>query len=185
MADIALSGWYLGNGDPLMDIQNGSLSVPFPFRIGNNGKMGFQLEGGVITVTATSPQLEISFDRPMVYNGDHTHVPGGTPYDIGTPSLAVDARSMTIPIFANAVSQAPNVVSAIPDTNHSIVVTFSEPMDPVTATDPANYSTSGVTITGVTQLSSTQFRLNTSALSPRTVYSLSITGVLDAESTPI
>lgn len=73
-------------------------SIEFPITLSKSGGMGFQYEGGVITVEATSPEVIVSFDRPMFYDGAHTHNPTGKPYDIGTPSLAINARSLNIPI---------------------------------------------------------------------------------------
>lgn len=121
MADVALThGWLLDNSPVAMELQANSLSVPYPFRLGQNGSIGFQLEGGVITVNATSPEIDIFFDRPMVYNGAHSHVPGGTPYDIGTPSLAADARSIIIPITVGSQSLVPTAVIGIDGTTVAV-----------------------------------------------------------------
>jgi len=126
MADITVSGLTSPLGDPRMiDFQGESLSVPFPITLGKQGGTGFQYEGGVITVNATSPNINVSFDRPMVYHGAHSHVPGGTPYDIGTPALALDARSLDIPIAV-----APSflkLLTTIAPYSDSIVLTWEAP----------------------------------------------------------
>ena len=100
MADILPSGLCpLGIGHPTyMDIQGVLLTAPLVYNLGIVGGIGFQLQGGVITVDGTSPDIRVRFDRPMVYDGTHSHVPTGKPYDIGAPVLAADARSLVIPI---------------------------------------------------------------------------------------
>jgi hypothetical protein len=72
-------------------------ACPFPILLSKQGGMGFQFEGGLITVVATSPKVQITFDRPMTYGGAHTHNPTG-PFDIGTPSLTADALALDVPI---------------------------------------------------------------------------------------
>jgi hypothetical protein len=109
-----------------MTLQGEGSSVPFPITLTKSGNIGFQLEGGVITVTAVDDNINVSFDRPMVYGGSHTHVPGGTPYDIGTPALAPDARSIDVPITVPA-SPAPEVTSIVA-TDAELVVNFSSPV---------------------------------------------------------
>jgi hypothetical protein len=113
MADILPNGICpLGIGRPTyMTIQGIQVTMPVERTFAVVGGIGFQLQGGVITIDATSPNINVSFDRPMAYNGDHSHVPSGTPYDIGTPSLALDARSIDIPITVPAQVISPTLVS--------------------------------------------------------------------------
>lgn len=73
-------------------------SVRFPIMLGKSGGIGFQYEGGIITVTATKPNLNVSFDRPMTYNGDFSQVPDSKPYSIGQPALTPMSLSIDIPI---------------------------------------------------------------------------------------
>jgi hypothetical protein len=72
-------------------------SVPFPIQLSKQGGIGFQYEGGVITVEATDPKVQVSFDRPMIYNGTYVTNPSG-PFDIGAPSLVSGALYLNIPI---------------------------------------------------------------------------------------
>jgi hypothetical protein len=83
-------------------------SVPFPIQLSKQGGIGFQYEGGVITVVATDPKVQISFDRPMIYNGEHTHNTNG-PFDIGTPTLTANALALDIPIDVPPASSAAGV----------------------------------------------------------------------------
>lgn len=78
--------------------QGSSASCPLPVDIMKGGGIGFQLQGGVITVTSLQDGVNVSFDRPMTYNGDHTHGPASAPFDIGTPSLSLDTTVLDIPI---------------------------------------------------------------------------------------
>lgn len=126
MADILVSGLTSPLGNPRMiDFQGESASVPFPIILGKQGGTGFQYEGGVITVDATSPNINVSFDRPMIYNGSHSHVPSGKPYDIGTPTLAVDSRSINIPINVGLSFLEP--LSVVAPNSKSVVVTWASP----------------------------------------------------------
>lgn len=113
MADILASGQTspLGKATLISDAlgYTDQGSVPFPIELSKQGGMGFQFEGGIITVNATSPKINVSFDRPMTYNGAVSHVPGGTPYDVGSPALTADAMSLDIPITVNPVPASTNM----------------------------------------------------------------------------
>jgi hypothetical protein len=113
MADILLSGLCdIRLGDVTRDALQGDMgSIPFPFVLGKNGGIGFQLEGGLITVTATNPQIQVTFDRPMTYNGDYTPNPTG-PFDIGQPVLTPSALALDIPVtVAPSVLNTPTAIS--------------------------------------------------------------------------
>jgi hypothetical protein len=285
MADILASGTTSPLGKVRLEsdyfpyVDQGSM--PFPIMLGDQGGIGFQFSGGIITVVATSPQIEVSFDRPMVFNGSYSGVPGGTPYDIGAPTLTVSARALDIPITvppqtfgvssivvgttsitvnwavpaapisytnsgwyistsdgtpvtivslasggasstiinttehtggahytlhipAGSVLSADNTKLNVLYTNayvgtgiapsiytvrvlnlQSFLVTFTEPMDPVTATNPAHYVVPGLTINSVSQVDATNFVVFSSPMTPNTGYVLTVTGVLDASQNPI
>jgi hypothetical protein len=228
---------------------------------------------GISAISATSGNLELSFDAPVVYNGFHSHVPGGTPYDIGTPALAVDAKSLSLPIVVPPATISPTLVSyaspttitidwaspmsiygtanwvvtntsglpvsilsvnstnslqqvltlsehtngaaytltipassmvssgpklstaisfaytglAVPPTIYTVaavnpttfLVTFSEPVESISATTTSNYSVSGLQIHSVAALSSTQTLVTTSTMVPNTIYTLVVSGVRD------
>lgn len=114
MADITVSGFTDPLGKPrLMDVQGETESVPFPIRLGQNGGVGFEFTGGLITVQGTSLDVRVTFDRAMVYDGDFTPVPGGIPFQISQPTLDTPTlKILTIPITAN---QKPNLVSVTPN----------------------------------------------------------------------
>jgi hypothetical protein len=78
----------------------------------------------VVAVDATAPKINVSFDRPVAYNGTHSNVPGGTPYDIGTPALALDTLSVDIPITVPAQVLAPITITQTTPT--TIVIEWGE-----------------------------------------------------------
>lgn len=178
MADQILSGLGdLGMGWPsLMDQQGNSVSVPFPIGLGVQGGIGFQFDGGIITVTGEPGDVKVNFDRPMNYNGDFTHVPGGTPYDIGQPYLAADTRSLSVPINTNSMA-APTVVATSPNT---VDISFASPVNLVAAgLVPSNWSVSAssaynVVALAVSQPSPTVVRLSTSGQTTGGAYTLDI-----------
>jgi hypothetical protein len=140
MADITVSGLTDPLGKPrLMDVQGVSESVPFPIRIGQNGGVGFEFTGGLITVQGTSLDVRVTFDRAMVYDGDFTPVPGGVPFQISQPTLDTPTlRVLTIPVAAN---QKPNLVSVTPN-NAGAGVLLAFDSD-ITATAPSFGAASG------------------------------------------
>jgi hypothetical protein len=99
-------------------------SVRFPIILGLNGGIGFQFEGGVITVMATNPNITLSFDRPMIYNGDYTDVASN--YDISLPTLTSDARSLVVPLTITGGSISP--ISATALDGYTVVVVWPLPV---------------------------------------------------------
>jgi hypothetical protein len=88
-------------------------------------------------------------------------------------------------LFVSQDTEAPSVVSAVPSgTPHGVVVTFSEPMDEASATNAANYSTSGgVTVEGVSAISSTQVVVDISTWTGDN-FDLTVSGVTDRAQSP-
>jgi hypothetical protein len=280
MADYVLYGLSVGLVDPDPYYQEGVLAEnPIFLSSSVEGSIGFRYEGGIITVDATSPSITVSFDRLMQYDGSYSPVPSGQPYNIGAPSLALDTKSIAIPITVpsqilatpsysifdqriditwsevvellstdgwyisdtggsvvpvsvqafggsgstiqvytsehtagatytlhippnrvfgasgkpNAllthsfigVATPPTIYTTQFETVTSVLVTFSEPMSVSSASNASHYSIPGLSIYGVTPISSNQFRLNTSMCVPGQSYTLTVTGVLDAAGNPI
>jgi hypothetical protein len=75
----------------------------------------------------------------------------------------------------------PTLLSAAADcTSNTVCITFSEPLDPVTANNAANYSIdSGVTVSAVLVGPPDTVCLNTSQLTPGVTYTLTVNGVKD------
>jgi len=123
MPDINPSGCTSPLGQP--HLLSGDLgyapqgSVPFPIQLSKTGGMGFQYEGGIISVVALADRVDVSFDRPMVYNGAFTPTPPGTPFNIGAPVLdGGHATTLEIPV----VIVFPTVVSVTPSAGRLVVV---------------------------------------------------------------
>ena len=87
------------------------------------------------------------------------------------------------PHFRCSWNTIPPGIASISAGGSQIVVTFSEPVDPVTSTDPAKYSVSGgLTVVSAVQASGNpaQVTLNTTtAMSFGSVYTLTVNGVKD------
>jgi hypothetical protein len=86
----------------------------------------------------------------------------------------VEPPSVTADVFGGAVGR------------DELTLRFSEPVDPVTAADPANYSISGgATVRGAAlRRDGVTVRLATSALAEGQAYEVSVTGVKDTAATP-
>ncbi len=111
----------------------------------------------------------------------------GTPTTIGTFAFTVQATNehgsdtlqLTHEITADVT--APQLVCADGISTTQLLVTFSEPVDPTTAGDAANYLLSGGAKVLSAQLnpSETAVTLTTSTLDEQTSYTLTVSGVLD------
>jgi hypothetical protein len=140
MADITVSGFTNPLGKPvLMTLQGETQSVPFPIEIGQNGGVGFEFTGGLITVQGTGLDIRVTFDRAMNYDNSFTPVPGGIPFQIGQPSLdPATLKILTVPVTAN---QKPNLVSVTPNTaGAGLLLAFDSD---ITATAPSFGPASG------------------------------------------
>lgn len=135
------------------------------------------------------------------------NIPGATGTSYTTPYLATTDNGATYGVVASipgasatssvatvavaADTAAPTVVSAAgEDTMNSVVVRFSEPVDPVTALNPANYSINGgaLAVSSVKWAADTNLvrfptydavRLTTALQADNTAYTVTVTGVQD------
>jgi len=151
------------------------------------------VQGRSVTVTsaaAGSPPLTYQW-----YFGA-TPILGATNAAYTLPAVALTnagAYQVTVANQANATNSRAATLTVIPDTlpptiasiaasSSRLIVEFSEPVDPVTATNPANYSvSSGVNVTGaaINPSDASQVILTTFSLNLGTVYTLQVKGVND------
>jgi len=106
---------------------------------------------------------------------------GGYYVTVSNPASATNSSVVNLTVLLDTIP--PNIIN-IQATASQIIVTFSEPVDSVTASDAANYSVNG----GVTVLAATQNPNNAAqvilttggaAMNFGTVYSLTVNGVND------
>lgn len=125
-----------------------------------NSKVTFTMGVNTTTNTGSGP-LVIQWQKNGVNiagaNGSSYITPYLTTGDSGAqyraivsfPGINTTSAPVTLTVSADFV--APAVVSALSDDSmHSVTVKFSEPVDPATALNPANYSIPGLTVLGVT-----------------------------------
>jgi hypothetical protein len=67
----------------------------------------------VTSIVGSAGNLSVAFDSLVSYSGAYTHVPTGLPYDIGTPSLALDSRSINVPITVAAQTLTPSLITYV------------------------------------------------------------------------
>lgn len=85
-------------------------------RLSKIGNIGFQLEGGVITVDASSGEVDVNFDRPMTYQGGLVTPPAGVGwYFNGYPLLANGTRTLHLPVTGMGQPPPPFTGSASTD----------------------------------------------------------------------
>lgn len=121
---------------------------------------------------ATDPAYTIPFTMPT--NAGPYHV------SVSNQANSVNSRTATLTVLADTL---PPVMTQISASAMQIVMAFSEPVDPVTAADPAKYSVSGgVNVTGaaVNPGDGSQVTLTTgSGMGFGVVYTLGVNGVKD------
>ena len=125
-------------------------------------------------------------------------IPGatGTNYTLASASYSLNGAAFAA-VVSNAfssVTSGPAILTVAPDTNPPVItrldgsatldrvfVTFSEPVTPATAANPANYSFSGglAVLSARLQSDQTNVVLTTSPQSPSAAYTLTVTGVRD------
>ncbi|HSU57277.1 MAG TPA: Ig-like domain-containing protein, partial [Candidatus Dormibacteraeota bacterium] len=154
-----------------------------------------------------------SSGSPMLvqWQRNGTSIPGatGTTYTTGflNPSdNAAQIRALvSVPGANSKVSAAatltvgvdnvkPTLLSVTPeDTMHSVVVQFSEPVEPLSALNPLNYSIPGLTVSAASYAVDTNLvdapaydavRLSTSSQTDNTSYTLTVSNVRDAAASP-
>lgn len=131
----------------------------------------------VLAVTYQSPNTVV-----LTTSEQHT----GTTYTLMVPSGAVLGSGGASNYADNAqtftgVGQTPTIVSITPKNLNALVVRYSQPMDSVTATTKGNYSfVPALTVTDVLMQDANSVIVYTSTQLPRSTYTLTATGVLDA-----
>ncbi len=107
-------------------------------------------------------------------------------------AIAVDNtgnRATSAPVNITVVDpNPPSIVSANAGTTNTVTVTFSKPLNPVTATNTANYQIDhgvGIQQAELTGDDNRVVLTTDTILLPNTTYTLSVTGVQDASGTPI
>jgi len=99
---------------------------------------------------------------------------------VSNPAGTTNSSAATLSVLLDTI---PPAIASISAGVSQIVVTFSEPVDPVTSTDPAKYSVSGgLTVVSAVQASGNpaQVTLNTTtAMSFGSVFTLTVNGVKD------
>lgn len=179
MADITVSGLTSPLGKPvLMTLQGDTQSVPFPIIIAQNGGVGFEFTGGLITVIGSGADVQVTFDRAMIYDGSYTPVPGGVPFQIGQPTLdAPTAKILTIPVTANS---KPNLTRVTPNNSgQGVAVEFDSDIAapvPPTIDPPVN----GLSVTSATLPDARHVQLD---LSFPSVVSTTLVSVVAADKT--
>jgi len=96
-------------------------------------------------------------------------------------NFSVYTATSTVTVLADTA--APTIVSAVASQHgNSVLVTFDEVLDPLTAGCLANYTIPGLTVFAVDldELKRNRVSLRTSLQTPNTVYTLTVNGVRDA-----
>jgi hypothetical protein len=104
---------------------------------------------------------------------------GGYQVKVSNQANATNSRIATVTILADTL---PPAITSIAAGSAQLVVTFSEPLDALTATNPAKYSIGGgVSVTGaaLSPGNPNQVILTTSGMALGSLYSLSVNGVKD------
>jgi len=108
----------------------------------------------------------------------------------GAVSKVSAAASLTVGVD----NVKPTILSVTPeDTMHSVVVQFSEPVEPISALNPVNYSIPGLTVSAASYAVDTNLvdaptydavRLRTTSQTDNTRYTLTVSNVRDAAASP-
>ncbi len=102
---------------------------------------------------------------------------------VSGPGGVAESTEVTITVTTDTTS--PSILSvAGSDTFAKVTVRFSEEVTSATATNTANYSIPGLTISAAKLLTIDTVELATSAQAPNTVYTLTVSNVRDTASTP-
>jgi hypothetical protein len=145
---------------------------------------GISGAGAAVEVTG------VSFSAPDQVILTTTQQRTGVTYTVIVPAGAVVVGADPNPADSVhtfvGIGQTPTVISGIPKTLTSVVVKYSQPMDPSSASVPTNYVLApALLVTEVIPQSSTDFLLITALQSPDTLYTGTITGVTDQVGNPI
>ena len=182
---LATSSGYAGCTSPVITAPPQSLTVcagqSATFTVAVTGttplsyqwrKGGIPLSNGGNTSGSTTPNLTIapvsSSDNGSQYTVVVTNRCGSVLSSVATLTVIIDTNP-------------PTLVSAAADcASNTVCITFSEPVDPVSATAPANYSiNNGVMVLSVVLGSPNTVCLNSTPLNPGVSYTVSVNGVRD------
>ena len=133
---------------------------------------------------------------------DGVDIPGATVATLSLPQVGlVDSGSRFSVVVFNALGSLTNsevVLLVAPDTRppqllgaasqglSSVLLTFSEPLDPVTASDPVHFtlSSDAMVVAAARLVDPKQVLLTTSSLEPGKTYTVQVEGVMDLAQTP-
>jgi hypothetical protein len=131
-----------------------------------------------------------SYTTPYLTTGDN-----GAAYSavVSIPGASKTSSAAAVTVTSDNV--LPSVVSAASDDSmRAVVVRFSEPLDPLTALNPANYSIPGLSVSAVTWAVSSNVvsnpendavKLTTSGQADNTAYMVTVSNVKDADGNAI
>lgn len=166
---------------------------------------------GVSTSLSTNNAATANGPVVVQWTKNGVNIPGATGLNYTTPYLtpADNAATFSAVVSAPGVSNRtanatltvatdnvkPTVVSAMADdTGYGVTVRFSEPVDPATALNPANYSIPGVTIIGASFTPGTNLvdspandavkLVTTNAFADNANYIVTVANVRDTAATP-
>jgi hypothetical protein len=131
-----------------------------------------------------------SYTTPYLTTGDN-----GAAYSVVVSIPGASVTSSVPAVSVTSDNVLPTVVSAASDDSmRAVVVHFSEPLDPLTALNPANYSIPGLSVSGVTWAVSSNVvsnpandavKLTTSGQADNTAYTVTVSNVKDASGNTI
>lgn len=143
-------------------------------------------KNGVNIPGATSSSYTTPYLKTVDHNATYSAV-------VSIPGASVTSSAVAVSVTSDNV--LPSVVSAASDDSmRAVVVRFSEPLDPLTALNPANYSIPGLSVSGVTWAVSTNVvsdpandavKLKTSKQADNTAYTVTVSNVKDASGNTI
>lgn len=150
---------------------------------GANQQSEFSLDSGAPAGAAVDPQTGVLTWTPGADDVGKANEFTVRLSDLGNPSTSV-ARSFTVTVVAHRRDLLEVIEAGAYGSSNSIIVTFSHPIEDESALDPTHYSVSGgVIVHSVTFLRADRVRLNTSALTPGVVYTVTVNGVRGRQST--
>ncbi|MBC8096606.1 MAG: hypothetical protein H7Y43_12425, partial [Akkermansiaceae bacterium] len=131
-----------------------------------------------------------SYTTPYLTSAD-----SGSQYTAVVSLPGVQTTSSPVTLTVNADDAPPTLASATPDDSmYSVTLRFSEPVDPLTALNPANYSIPGLNVLAASFVATTNHvdhpqddavRLRTSRQADNTRYTVTVTGVKDTAANTI
>jgi hypothetical protein len=154
--------------------------APVTFSVAVDGSAPFTyqwLSNNVVIDGATSFSYTIT-NAPVSANGAKFKV------TVTNGTSSVTSAEATLNVTADTT--APTIASVSGNESlNAVTVTFSEPITPTSLTAPGNYSLSGgLTISSIDVIDDHTVKLNTSAQTAGTQYTLTVNGITDTAATP-